>query len=264
MDVHTLQVFSDSVSCNAICPHCLYRRGANQTGKDQFDFQMFKKARQFALQCGAVGIEIEARGDPLLEEWTRLYQILSEASVDFPQIGLVTPGDSILESQDSFLNLVGWHLTNLTLTVPYHNPQKRRTLLGLNLDYKALVSYLRDECHLVVRAACSMSKRGISSPEEVLDFVRWCRDMGIEQILFREIGIPDEGLDEKAAQWCQKHVIELDTEENWSFEDPARTVFYVNSLVAQNQATPVFVLPWGETVYDMEGVNVVFEKSAVL
>jgi len=261
MDVHTLRVVSDSVTCDASCPHCPYCRGTNQTGEEQFDFQMFRKARQFALRSRAVAMEIEAKGDPLLDEWTRLYQILSEASADFPQVGLATPGKGILESQDSFLNLVGWHLTNLTLTIPHHHPQKRKALLGLNVDYKPLVSYLRDECHVVVGATCFLSKKGISSPQEALDFVQWCRQVGIQQIVFKEIEIPDERLDRKATQWCHRNAVELDMDENWNFDDPAHTIFYVNSLVAQNQARPVFVLPWGETVYDIDGVNVVFEKS---
>lgn len=261
MDVYTLRVVCESLTCDASCPHCAYRKGKNPPGEDQFDFQKFKKARQFAVQRGAVAMEIEAKGDPLLGEWTRLYQILSEASDDFPQVGLATPGKGILESQDSFLNLVGWHLTNLTLTIPHHHPKKRKALLGLNVDYKLLIPYLREECHVVVRAACFLSKEGISSPKEALDFVHWCREMGIQQIVFKEIEVPDESLNQKVAQWCLENAVELDLHENWNFDDPAHTLFYVNSLVAQNQARPVFVFPWGETAYDIEGVNVVFEKS---
>jgi len=174
---------------------------------------------------------------------------------------LVTPGKSILEAQDSFLNLVGRHLTNLTLTIPHHHPRKRKALLGLNVDYKPLVSYLRQECQVVVRAACFLSRQGISSPLEALDFVGWCRQMGIQQIVFKEIGIPDKSMNKKVTQWCLENAIELDMHENWNFDDPAHTIFYINSLVAENQARPVFVFPWGETVYEIEGMNVVFEKS---
>lgn len=261
MDVHTFRVISGSATCDASCPHCAYHKGKRPAGEGQFDFQKFKRARQFALQSGAVAMEIEAKGDPLSGEWTRLYQILSEASDEFPQLGLTTPGNRILEEKDSFLNLVGWHLTNLTLVVPHHHLKKRRALLGLNVDHKALVPYLREECHVVVRAACFLSKEGVSSPQEALDFVHWCRQMGIQQIVFREIGSPGENLNQEGAQWCLENAVELDADENWNFDEAAQTLFYVNSLVAQNQARPVFVFPWGETVYDIGGVNVVFEKS---
>ena len=261
MEAYALRVISDSMVCEASCPHCAYRDGQIHEGRQSLDLQKFRKARQFALQSRAVAMEIEAKGDPLLGEWTGLYQILSEASSDFPQIGLTTPGSAILESQESFLNLVGWHLTNLTLTLPHHDPQNRKTLLGFDLDYKALVPYLREECRLVVRAACHLSKRGIANAREALDFVSWCREMGIQQVVFREIEIPDDHLDEQTLQWCRENAVELDAQENWDFDDPARNMFYVNSLVAQNKARPVFVLPWGETVYEIDGVNVVFEKS---
>jgi hypothetical protein len=206
-------------------------------------------------------MKIEAKGDPLSGEWTKLYQILSEANEDFPQIGLTTPGKGILEAQDTFLNLVGWHLTNLTLVIPHHDLKKRKALLGLNLDYKSLISFLKEECHVVGGAECFLSKQGISSPAEALNFVMWCREMGIEQIVFREIEAPDEGLNEKVAQWCLENAVELDFNENWDFENPGQAIFYVNSLIVQNQAQPIFVYPWGETAYDIEGVNVVFEKS---
>jgi hypothetical protein len=113
----------------------------------------------------------------------------------------------------------------------------------------------------VIRAACFLSKPGISSPKEALEFVHWCREMGIQQVIFKEIRMPDETLDQKAAQWCLENAIELDLEENWNFEDPANRIFYVNSLVSQNQARPILVFPWGEPAYDVDGVNVVFEKS---
>jgi hypothetical protein len=261
MDAHTLRVVSGTVSCEASCPHCAYHRGKKPQRQNEFDFQTFKKARQFAVQSGAVAMEIDAQGNPLLDEWTKLYQILSEGSADFPQVGLTTPGSGILESRDSFLNLVGWHLTNLTLTIPHHQPRKRKALLGLTIDYKPLIAYLKEECHVVIRAACFLSKPGISSPQEALDFVHWCREMGIPQIVFKEIGTPDENLDQKATQWCLENAIELDFDENWNFDDPANRVFYINSLVAQNRAHPVFVFPWGEPAYDIDGVNVVFEKS---
>lgn len=261
MEVHTLRVITGSVTCDAICPHCAYHKGRTQEGEDQFDFQTFEKARQFAVQSGAVAIEIEAKGDPLVDEWTRLYQILSEAGKDFPQIGLTTPGHRILDARDSFLNLIGWHLTNLTLTIPHHQRQKRKVLLGLNIDYKTLVAYLREECQVVVRAACFLSKGGISSPQETLDFVHGCRELGIQQVAFKELGLPDDSLNKKGTQWCEENAIELDFDENWNFDDPTNRILYVNSLVAQNQARPVFVFPWGETAYDVDGVNVVFEKS---
>ncbi len=261
LTVHTLQVISESVTCEASCPHCAHQEGKGPAGGDLFDSQKFKKARQFALQSGAVAMEIDAKGDPLLGEWTHLYQILSEASPEFAQIGLITPGKDILPERESFLNLVGRHLTNLTLTLPHHQPKKRKALLGLNVDYETLVSYLTKECDLVVRAACFLSKQGVSSPEDALDFVRWCRQIGIQQVVFKEIGIPDESVNEQVAKWCLENAVELDLHENWNFDDPGHALFYVNSLVAQNQARPVFVFPWGETVYDIEGVNVVFEKS---
>jgi hypothetical protein len=261
MDVYTLRVMCDGVSCEASCPHCAYRSGQDRTGNEAFDFQAFEKARQFALRSGAVALEIEARGDPLADEWTRLYQILSEGSTDFPQVGLTTPGQSIFDSQESFLNLIGWHLSNLTLTIPHHDPKKRQALLGLDLEYADLVAYLREECRVVVRAACFLSRQGISSPQEALDFVRWSHDIGIQQVVFREIEPPDETLDPEAARWCHDNTVEVDTEENWNFDEPGRAVFYVNSLVNENNARPVYVLPWGETAYDMDGVNVIFEKS---
>lgn len=261
MDVHCLRVILESSTCDASCPHCPYPERGNRAVANQFDFQKFKKARQFALRRGAVAMEIEAKGDPLSGEWTQLYQILSEAIEDFPQIGLTTAGKGILEAQDSFLNLVGWHLTNLTLTIPHHDSRKRRALLGLNLDYKPLISYLTEECHVVVRAGCFLSKQGISSPKEALEYAGWCREMGIQQIVFKEIVAPDVNLNQKAAEWCLQNAVELDFHENWSFDDPGHAIFYVNSLLGEDGVRPIFVFPWGEPVYDIDGVNVAFEKS---
>lgn len=261
MDVYALRVLSGALTCQASCPHCRYHRGHEGKAPDPFDFQAFRRARRYALQSGAVSMEIEAKGDPLADEWTKLYQILSEAADDFPQIGLTTPGGRILEAQDAFLNLIGWHLTNITLTIPHHEPRKRQSLLGLAVDYRSLVAYLREECHVVVRAACVLSRAGISSPGEALDFVHWCRTTGIQQVVFREMAIPNTGPDQKVAQWCLEHTVELDFHETWNFDDAVQRVFYVNSLVGPNQAHPIFVFPWGETAYEIDGVNVVFEKS---
>jgi hypothetical protein len=261
MDIHSLRVISGIVGCEASCPHCSYRKGTKSGNESEFDFKRFEKARKYAVRSGVVALEIEAKGDPLRDEWTKLYQILSEATPDFPQIGLTTPGKYILEAQDSFVNLVGWHLTNLTLTIPHHEPKKRRGALGLNLEYDRLINYLREDCQVVVRASCALSKVGISSPEEALAFIGWCREIGIRHVVFREISMPGEGLDQEAAQWCLSNAVELDFRENWSFDDSTNRVFYVNSLLAQNEARPLFVFPWGETAYEINGVNVVFEKS---
>ncbi|MBW2121776.1 MAG: hypothetical protein JRH07_08020, partial [Deltaproteobacteria bacterium] len=232
-----------------------------ESGGDSFDFQSFKRALRFAIQSGAVALELSARGDPLAGEWTMLYQIISEASDLFGQVGLTTPGNRILQEKDSFVNLVGWHLTNLALVIPHHRPKERKALLGLDIDYGSLVPYLRQDCQVVVRALCFLSKKGVSSPQEALDYIHWCRQVGIEQVVFREIGTDQERANRKTARWCLDNAVELDADEDWNFEEGAQTLFYVNSLIAQNQARPIFVLPWGETVYDMGGVNVVFEKS---
>ncbi len=261
MNAQILRVIADAKTCNASCPHCLNHRRKSQPAEDSFDFERFGKACQFALQSGAVWMEIEAKGDPLLGEWTKIYQILSEAGEDFPKIGLTTPGNEILEGKDSFLDLIGWHLTNLTLTIPHHDRKKRKTLLGLDMDYKPLISYLREECQVVVRAACYLSKKGISTTREAIDFIDWCRRTGIQQVAFREIEIPEGEPDEKVQQWCLQNLVELDFSENWDFDDPGHSIFYVNSLLTQNQAKPIYVFPWGETTYDIEGVNVCFEKS---
>ncbi|NQU17567.1 MAG: hypothetical protein HQ564_05820 [Candidatus Saganbacteria bacterium] len=194
--IASLSVMVGSPACNLNCGFCVskttYRKGSPTKTKvplDRIDFL----ANQFLRVCDGIpyGI-ITGKGEPTLapkEEIGDLIWVLYNNGKGLaPE--MQTNGTRLNHS-----NLQYWKdkgLNTIAISCVSHDDDVNSGLLSkgnLKWDLSRAVADALD-VGLMVRLTPILCKKGIDSPDSLLAFMGWAKQLGVHQITFRKMGLP--------------------------------------------------------------------------
>lgn len=252
MNIQTFTVVCGSTACDARCPFCISRMtpncGANKVR--QINGHRFRAAVELAKRCGVTTMLITGKGEPLLfPRQISMFLELLDAS-DFPLIELQTNGMSICylaASEKEYLE--DWLDMGLSLisvsVVHYLDERNREIYYPHRAAYPSLKNTIKilHEFGYSVRLSCMALQNYIDKPEEVRNLIDFAKTNKVEQLTIRNIVNPIRGGDAEVSQFVTNNrLTQLQEEDitNW----------------IESEGYPLMRLPFGATVFDVNGQNV--------
>ena len=220
MHINSISIVPQDVGCNAKCKYCIAAMTSStrtDMKKPGINLPKLEKCLKYAKAGGCATAIITSSGETLLGSWTNIENILWLCKQHFGQIDLHTNASEILTPPTfgrDFSEMLAPYLTNITITVPHHDPEKCDELCWLDLDYKTLFKKLTD-LGIVIRLSCVVCKEGINILPTVSarsndnlsvfmnDYIQYYKNLGVSSIVFRELWIP-EGKDN---EWVKNNRI---------------------------------------------------------
>lgn len=253
MNIQSISIVPEDVGCNARCKYCIAAMTPPTKRGAKLKLSRLQDALLYARTGGAQTAIITSKGETLISPWSFIGEILNCCrEAGFGQRDLHTNASLINERYEDFysslINIKG-RLTNITITVASMNPEVNEELMDVKYDFKELFTFLSKECDLTVRLSCVMNRQGVYDRDTMWEYILKAKEMGIRSIVFRELWIPRadpaDSQGNEIMQWSRENRI--------STTVGAKTLQY---LAAEGKASPIFTLPWGQVVYDVEGLNI--------
>lgn len=248
MDIQSISIVPESVGCNAKCKYCIASMTYTPNKGDRLDFNRLSNALQYATAGKAQTAILTSKGETLMSDWDYLGDILKLTKEHgFGQRDLHSNMSLVKGREEEFLEkLVNkpYGLTNVTVTVASLDPVINSDLMGIDINYGELFRFLRKDADIAVRLSCVMNKEAVYDRQTMEDYISKAKEHDISQIVFRGLWTPDNSRENKVSRWSREHKIEIDIANN-----------ALEAMVLENKAFKIFDLPWGQTVYDMDGIN---------
>ena len=248
MEVQSISIVPESVGCNARCKYCIASMTYTSNKGDRLNFNRLSNALQYARAGNAQTAILTSKGETLMSDWDYLGDILKLTKEHgFGQRDLHSNMSLVKGREEEFLEkLVAkpYGLTNVTVTAASLDHVKNRELMGIDIDYGQLFRFLKQDADIAVRLSCVMNKEAVHDRKTMEDYISKAKDYDISQIVFRGLWTPDNSKENKVSRWGRENKIEIDIANN-----------ALEAMVKENKAFKIFDLPWGQTVYDVNGIN---------
>ena len=253
MNIQSISIVPEDVGCNARCKYCIAAMTPPTKRGTKLSLDRLHNALLYARSGGAQTAIITSKGETLISPWSFIGEILNYCrDAGFGQRDLHTNASLINNRFEDFysslINIKG-RLTNITMTVASLDSGVNEELMGINYDFTELFGFLSKECDLVIRLSCVMNKQGVHDRDTMEDYILKAKKLGVRAIVFRELWIPrsdpDKPQGDEVMKWSRENRI--------STSVGAKTLQY---MAAEGRAHPIFTLPWGQVVYDVEGINI--------
>lgn len=247
IEIQSISFVPENVGCNQRCNFCIARMTsspkAEKFSKEKY-LKKMKRALKYVKSGGAQTAIVTSKGETLLSSESYLLKIIDLLEKDFGQIDLHTNGSLLTKEMAKRFYDAG--LTNITLSVPSLNKDSLISITEDFVDYKNIIGFCRD-VGLAVRLSCVTNKQGVKDLSSMLEYIEEAKLAGAHQIVFRELWIPEnsEKNNPEVYKWSQENFVPLG-----KFRE------YVEWLEREKKAHYIFTLPWGEKVYDIEGMNI--------
>ena len=253
MKIQSISIVPQVVGCKARCKYCIAAMTPPTEMGGKLCLSRLENALLYARSGGAQTAIITSKGETLLSSWPFIGEILNRCQeAGFGQRDLHTNASEILKRKEEFYHAfidIKGRLTNVTITVSHMDGKKNSAVMGIDYDHLETFRFLSQECGLSVRLSCVMNRQGVHDGQSMIGYVEAAKKAGVRAIVFRELWIPAANDDNLRAGPVQE----------WSREnkvDIATGVKALKELEEQGRAHPIFTLPWGQVVYDVEGLNV--------
>ncbi len=230
MKFQTLSVLAGTEVCSAECPFCIARMtGFNGVGKkvEPINVRNLQKAYRLAYRNEVDTLIITGKGEPTIypEHITCYLKEAHYNGFDFPFIELQTNGIQIHDGHVGPETLKMWYelgMTCLLVSVCHYNPaynkniytpRRKRGYIDL-----AKVAEIARNAGIDVRLCCVGLDGGIDNPTDLHKLLKYAKEIGVSQLTWRPVNVPDKSEDPKVLKWTEKFFIkrnQQDAIQNW-------------------------------------------------
>ena len=247
MHFQTFSVVVGSKACNAHCPFCI----SKQTGlpkPTEVNWRNFRVACRLAKQTGTTTVLLTGKGEPTLYPELITTYLRELIFFDFPLIELQTNGIEIASGKldGHLLNWYDYGLTTIAISVVHYDNTKNAEIYQPGSVSYTNLEVLIHKLHQIgfsVRLCVMLLKGCIDCPDKVAQMIEECKQLGVEQLTFRNIKAADVTSDDKITEWTRQHAL---TEAE---------VSAINLYVKSN-GTLLHKLMHNTEIYDVGGQNV--------
>lgn len=255
----SLQV-TDRTRCNGSCRCCISRTTPNTSGMSgdikECGMDDIKRGLTFAKRVGATHAILTGKAEPTQERPGYIYYLMTACRAHGFLVDLHTNGyllQNHIKSGFMLPELKTAGLTMITFSVFHHNADIHRTITGLSVGFEDLIKEA-NRIGLLVRVSLVLTKEGIGTFNDVLEFIKYMGNLGVHMVVIRELWIPEfraGDFNEDVYKWNKANLIKLYEISN-EFRDLA-TRAHQDIGWEQNPVYQLAPLPWGAEVYAMEG-----------
>ena len=247
MKINSISIVPQEIGCNYKCKYCIAHMTQSVRStvrKPGISLPKLERCLKYAKDLGAGTAIVTSSGEPLLGSWTNIENILWLTKKYFGQIDFHTNASLILEEPEfgrNFSQMIAPYITNITITVASYEPLANKYIMGADIDYYKLFELLNN-LGIIIRLSCVVCKDGINSYESIKNYIERFSQIGVSQIVFRELWIPNN-CDPKISDWCKFNYIPQKEINSW-----------LKRLNKENNCKSLAF--WGDQPYDYNGVGV--------
>ncbi|MFK8101750.1 MAG: hypothetical protein AB8G15_04480 [Saprospiraceae bacterium] len=225
----TFTPYANPTKCNAHCRFCseelqrkhqkeLTAENVIQNHEEYFTglaaaFKALSGLKSMGLSLSG----LEATSDPL---WLlRLLELIGQPE-DVPVFNekvLYTNATGLHKHPDLILALQATHFDRLEISRCHYDDQINQKIMYINRNeavhqnapYEALIKKLGD--YVPVKNSCILTQIGVNKLSEVEHYLNWAHNLGVKQVVFRELSrLDDSYLENNTKQWVEKHRVPID------------------------------------------------------
>lgn len=247
MKISSISIVPEEVGCNYRCKYCIAYMTNNvrkTIRKPGIILPKLEKCLKYAQGLGAGTAIVTSSGEPLLGSWTNIENILWLTKKYFGQIDFHTNASEVLTPPvfgRDFSQMIAPYITNITITVADYDKDANTNLMGKYIEYRKLFELLNN-LGIVIRLSCVVCRDGINSYEEMKKYLEIYSEMGVSQVVFRELWIPIN-CDPNVSEWCKLNYISQKEINKWLYK-----------LNKENNCKSLSF--WGQQPYDYKGIGV--------
>ncbi len=267
----TLTPFANAVPCNAHCRFCseeLQRRSNHSLTAQQLigDYDnYFEGLRQALLQLGGLPVGLSLSGLEATAEprWLlRLLDLLAEIAPDFQfdEKVLYTNGTGLYKHPQLVPALENARFDRIELSRCHPEQAINQKIMYINRNepvwenaaYEDLVRSLQGR--LFVKNSCILTQPGVHTLEGMEAYLDWATDMGVKEVVFRELSRLDDSYVRNAtAQWVESNRVPIEpllqelapsrsgTREGWRYLSSTLGYYYYNEHFLYRGKTEVII-----------------------
>lgn len=171
-------------TCNAKCSWCIERDGYHPAYHAPIDILISQ-----ILASGKTNIVLLG-GEPLLYKGMSL---LVNLLVKNKRKVWITTNGFLLTTKYIFHNLYG--ITGVNISIHHYDMEKNKEITHIRIKEDQLISAIRT-LHYIgahVRMNCNSIAGYIDTPEEIINYVHWAKNIGADKVRFAELKQDDDG-----------------------------------------------------------------------
>lgn len=241
----TLSYLPVAQACQAKCLFCFsdYSISAIERIKD-YDKENLIKWIQFAYQSGAERFVLTGGGEPGLLKISDLCEIFSISSSVFNKSVMISNG-MFLRNKDvnSLIQLYESGLNILALSVHHFKEELNTKIMGVNTNFSHSLNLIK-QSPLSSRLICVIQKSGISSHQDIRDYLDFAIANKVKEVTFKELYVSSIYETEYA-----------NSNENEYSKENRVPLSVVLDFAHKNQLTQIAELPWGSPVFQYQNIT---------
>ena len=228
--------------CDKNCPYCI----SLMTCPVQFNYDLFfdnlEKVKYVAKACSVSSVLLTGKGEPTLN-----YHLLLQAAMKFDSfpMELQTNGRWLLDHIDALKELKAVGLDTLAFSIDNL----------YNVNELEPLSKLAHDLGMTVRACLNLNNN-INPEIRFVEIIASIKDFLIDQLLFRQLMVPDKALETEVSKRTQL----------WIKENVDVSVYnrlYQEMLNIVDEKDLIRILPHGVRVYDIDNIAVTFSDYCI-
>lgn len=267
----TLTPFANAVACNAHCRFCseeLQRHGTHRLTAQQLigDYDVyFEGLRQALLSLRGLPVGLSLSGLEATAEprWLlRLLDLLADIAPEFAfdEKVLYTNGTGLYKHPAlvTALEQAAFDRIELSRCHPDHDTNQKVMYINRNEPvwenpaYEELVRGLQGR--LFVKNSCILTQPGVHTVEGMEAYLDWAADLGVKEVVFRELSRLDETyLPNATAKWVERNRVAIDpllqaiapsrsgTRAGWRYLSSTLGYYYYNEHFLYRGKTEVII-----------------------
>lgn len=221
----TLTPFANPQACNAHCRFCseeLLLKGRKTPSSKEFikDFDIyFKRLNRVLNDLSSLEVRLSISGLEATQNSTWLMGLLQciHPFSNIVEKVLYTNGSGLVHT--SVVDALFVHgINKIELSRSHFDQKINQAIMYFNRNVAVLNNTIFEQVLtqtglvLPLKVSCILNKKGISTLESVIDFIKWLLPFGVKEIVFRELSILHPSLQRNdTSKWIEDHRVRIDS-----------------------------------------------------
>jgi len=279
MKIQSISAVVPTKGCVNSCPFCVSRMHENPY-ENKFDMLSYRKRIKYAANNKVNTLIITGTGEALQNAWflNQLWDALNKEGHPFPNVELQTTGVMLMDYTHyqphindemgtyhnvDLLRMLGVNTISLSVSDIF-NSKNNWKIIGAHKKYwvplDVLCKFIKDQGF---NLRLSLNMTYVYDDQYPEDILMRCKELGADQITFRKLY--GGGYDNPESVWvdenaCNDKIIERINEYIAGEKDEE---FQSGYSYHNGEGTPLYKLPFGPTVYSIEGMSVAIDDDCM-
>ncbi|BDS06832.1 hypothetical protein NT6N_18720 [Oceaniferula spumae] len=248
LEPRTISILPIAMACQASCKFCFSKASVSSEFKGKIDdWSHITAAISAGKNAGVQRAVITGGGEPTLLEKNQLLKLIRQCSDNFSKTVLITNAISLAKQNpiarlETLRNWDDAGLSILAISRHHQNPEQNRSIMGCLTNSETVTeTYLANAStfeHLTIRFICVLQKEGVSSVEDIEDYLTWSSRLGVIQVNFKELYVSTSN---------ESAFSELEANDYSALNQVSLRV--VHDFVSKHHWKQTNTLPWGAPIF---------------